>query len=111
MLLIGFTNKGWKHLKDLQFSPREIDVLKTFLNSESQEDTGRKLFINFKTVKHHMGNIYHRLNLSGVTRLWQYLLIHNYIEVLIIDLPTAHVEPKPIVLPVPPNQFDKKVAG
>jgi DNA-binding CsgD family transcriptional regulator len=92
MLLIGFTKRGWNHLHDLRLSPREIDVLKAFLNSESQEDTGRRLFISFRTVKHHMSNIYNKLKLRGVTKIWQYMLLHGLIEVLVIELPTTQVQ-------------------
>ncbi len=54
-------------------SPREIEVIETLSNGETNKNIAEKLFISTKTVENHLTSIYRKINVRNRTQLIQVL--------------------------------------
>lgn len=64
--MIQLSTEGLKFLIKKQLSRREIEVVEQLINSQSQKEVAAKLFVEYKTIKYHMTNIYYKMgNFSG----------------------------------------------
>jgi two-component system, NarL family, nitrate/nitrite response regulator NarL len=58
-------------------TPRELDVIGTIADGSSNKDVGNKFSITERTVKHHLSNIYQKLELSSRLELAVFALSHD----------------------------------
>jgi len=63
-----------------ELTPRELEVLRAMAQGLSNREIAAKLFISEKTVKTHVSNILHKLNVSDRTQAVIYALKHKLVE-------------------------------
>ncbi len=59
-------------------TPRELDVIGTILNGCSNKDVGKQFSISERTVKHHLSNIFQKLEVSSRLELAVFALNHGF---------------------------------
>jgi len=62
---------------DYGLTRRELDVISTIVDGCSNKEVGKKFSITERTVKHHLSNIYQKLELSGRLELAIFALNHG----------------------------------
>jgi len=68
-----------KQLKAL--SEREMDVLKLFAESYTNQEIANKLFISIRTVESHKNNIMRKINLRTTVDLVKFAILNNLIQI------------------------------
>jgi NarL family two-component system response regulator LiaR len=63
-----------------ELTPREMDVLQLIGDGKSNQDIANTLFIGVKTVKTHVSNILHKLDLEDRTQIAIYAHRHGLVE-------------------------------
>jgi len=58
-------------------TPRELDIIGTIVDGCSNKDVGQKFSITERTVKHHLSNIYQKLEVSSRLELAIFALSHG----------------------------------
>ncbi|CAM5208456.1 LuxR family two component transcriptional regulator OS=Ureibacillus acetophenoni OX=614649 GN=SAMN05877842_10736 PE=4 SV=1 [Ureibacillus acetophenoni] len=67
------------HIKN-PLTPREQDVLAELTKGKSNREIASSLFVTEKTVKTHISNIFHKLNVQDRTQAALYAVKHNLTE-------------------------------
>jgi two-component system nitrate/nitrite response regulator NarL len=62
---------------DYGLTPRELDVIGTIVDGYSNKDVGKRFSITERTVKHHLSNIYQKLEVSSRLELAIFALSHG----------------------------------
>ena len=63
-----FKAKQWKYLSECwHLTPREIEVAKLVCEGLDHEQIGKKLRIEYNTVRAHLGNISYKVGVKGKT--------------------------------------------
>ena len=68
-----------KSLKTL--SEREMDVLKLFAESYTNQEIADKLFISTRTVESHKNNIMRKINLRTIVDFVKFAIRNNLIQI------------------------------
>ena len=75
-LMVSFSSRGGSATVET-LTPRETEVLELIACGLSNEEIANRLFISDKTVKTHVSNILHKLNLSHRTQAALYAVNRN----------------------------------
>jgi two-component system, NarL family, nitrate/nitrite response regulator NarL len=68
--------------KTLGLTPRELQVIATVVAGYTNKDVAKKLKIREQTVKHHLGNIFRKLDVSNRLELVLFALAHQLADAL-----------------------------
>lgn len=75
-LMLSFSGRGGSTTTE-KLTPRETEVLELIAYGLSNEEIANKLFISDKTVKTHVSNILHKLNVAHRTQAALYAINRN----------------------------------
>jgi DNA-binding CsgD family transcriptional regulator len=61
-----FNTKQWEYLRKIwHLTPREVEVAKLVCDGIDNEQIGKKLSIEYNTVRAHLGNIFRKVGVKG----------------------------------------------
>ena len=61
-----FKSRQWEYLKKLwHLTPRETEVAKLVCDGMNNKQIGKKLRIEYNTVRAHLGNIFRKVGIKG----------------------------------------------